>query len=202
MRHTVSNTHISAIALTLLVTTCGWSVVVSDATDSDQLPADGAQVFWGVPPAHLQSIHVGPDQETLNYLIPRLTAKFRPNDDWMGVNNDPRFYVLSEFGRQDNLNQQEQENLLASNDNDKMQKRDGKLGRNGPSLSIVQPLDILRQRMLLEIARRKALQQVKQVQANREILENLGKRNLGGLATGTHTRQSTQSRNALQYDTL
>lgn len=46
------------------------------------------------------------------------------------------------------------------------------------SLSIVNSLDVLRQRVLLELARRKALQDQRQIDANRRILETIGKRSL------------------------
>lgn len=38
-------------------------------------------------------------------------------------------------------------------------------------------MDVLRQRMLMEIARRNQQHQVRQVVANRQLLANLGKRN-------------------------
>lgn len=44
------------------------------------------------------------------------------------------------------------------------------------SLSIVNSLDVLRQRVLLELARRKALQDQRQIDANRRFLETIGKR--------------------------
>nr|P41538.1 RecName: Full=Diuretic hormone; Short=DH; AltName: Full=Diuretic peptide; Short=DP [Periplaneta americana]AAB25411.1 CRF-related diuretic peptide [Periplaneta americana=cockroaches, Peptide, 46 aa] [Periplaneta americana] len=44
---------------------------------------------------------------------------------------------------------------------------------SGPSLSIVNPLDVLRQRLLLEIARRRMRQSQDQIQANREILQTI-----------------------------
>lgn len=46
------------------------------------------------------------------------------------------------------------------------------------SLSIVNSLDVLRQRVLLELARRKALQDQQQIDANRRILKTIGKRSL------------------------
>nr|XP_034189991.1 diuretic hormone 44 isoform X1 [Osmia lignaria]XP_034189992.1 diuretic hormone 44 isoform X1 [Osmia lignaria] len=46
------------------------------------------------------------------------------------------------------------------------------------SLSIVDSLDVLRERVLLELARRKALQDQRQIDANRRILESIGKRSL------------------------
>ncbi|XP_020813106.1 uncharacterized protein LOC110187936 isoform X1 [Drosophila serrata] len=48
--------------------------------------------------------------------------------------------------------------------------------RNKPSLSIVNPLDVLRQRLLLEIARRQMKENSRQVELNRAILKNVGKR--------------------------
>ncbi|XP_060647679.1 TPR-containing protein DDB_G0280363 [Drosophila nasuta] len=48
--------------------------------------------------------------------------------------------------------------------------------RNKPSLSIVNPLDVLRQRLLLEMARRQMQQNSRQVELNRAILKNVGKR--------------------------
>ncbi|XP_059219591.1 putative uncharacterized protein DDB_G0274435 [Stomoxys calcitrans] len=50
------------------------------------------------------------------------------------------------------------------------------LKRNKPSLSIVNPLDVLRQRLLLEIARRQMKENTRQVELNRAILKNVGKR--------------------------
>ncbi|XP_039493661.1 uncharacterized protein LOC120453167 [Drosophila santomea] len=52
--------------------------------------------------------------------------------------------------------------------------------RNKPSLSIVNPLDVLRQRLLLEIARRQMKENSRQVELNRAILKNVGKRVRGG----------------------
>ncbi|KAJ6635004.1 Diuretic hormone [Pseudolycoriella hygida] len=48
--------------------------------------------------------------------------------------------------------------------------------RTKPSLSIVNPLDVLRQRLMLEIARRQMRENSKQVELNRAILKNVGKR--------------------------
>ncbi|XP_076336636.1 uncharacterized protein LOC143239449 [Tachypleus tridentatus] len=47
-----------------------------------------------------------------------------------------------------------------------------------PSLSIVSPLDVLSQRLMLEMARRKMKQSRHQITANAEFLKILGKRNL------------------------
>lgn len=51
--------------------------------------------------------------------------------------------------------------------------------RTKTSLSIVAPLDVLRQRLLLEIARRQMRENSIQAQKNREILRNIGKRSSG-----------------------
>jgi hypothetical protein len=39
------------------------------------------------------------DHETTSYLLPRLSAKFRPHSDWDSA-PDPRFYVLTELERE------------------------------------------------------------------------------------------------------
>lgn len=41
------------------------------------------------------------DHETTSYLLPRLSAKFRPHGDWESA-PDPRFYVLTELERESN----------------------------------------------------------------------------------------------------
>ncbi|KAI4480912.1 PREDICTED: diuretic hormone 44 [Polistes canadensis] len=46
------------------------------------------------------------------------------------------------------------------------------------SLSIVNNLDVLRERILLELARRKAMQDQRQIDANRLMLDKIGKRSL------------------------
>jgi hypothetical protein len=100
------------------------------------------------------------DHETTSYLLPRLSAKFRPHGEWESA-PDPRFYLLTELERE-------------SNQAARRVKRTG----TGPSLSIVNPLDVLRQRLLLEIARRRMRQSQDQIQANREILQTIGKRDV------------------------
>ncbi|XP_015121448.1 diuretic hormone 44 isoform X1 [Diachasma alloeum] len=47
------------------------------------------------------------------------------------------------------------------------------------SLSITNPMDVLRQRFILELARRRQMQQQEQAKANREILNDIGKRSTG-----------------------
>ena len=45
-----------------------------------------------------------------------------------------------------------------------------------PSLSITNPIDILRRRMFVEMARRKVRESEKQAQLNRQMLNFIGKR--------------------------
>ncbi|XP_065333292.1 uncharacterized protein Dh44 [Cloeon dipterum] len=51
-------------------------------------------------------------------------------------------------------------------------------GIGGPSLSIVNPLDVLRQRVALEIMRRKLNESKEKIQANRDMLDIVGKRSI------------------------
>ncbi|CAO1411895.1 unnamed protein product [Diamesa tonsa] len=52
--------------------------------------------------------------------------------------------------------------------------------RTKPSLSIVNPLDVLRQRIMLEMARRQMRENTKQVEMNKAILKTIGKRDVVG----------------------
>nr|BAO00945.1 CRF-related diuretic hormone 45 [Nilaparvata lugens] len=104
-----------------------------------------------------------PAQSPAAYLLPRLLAeRIREGEGgrWQHV-IDPKVYLLTE----------------TANDQDMTGVR--RLKRtNGPSLSIVNPLDVLRQRLLLEIARRRMRQSEDQVIANRQWLKTIGKRSL------------------------
>ncbi|XP_017877394.1 diuretic hormone 44 [Ceratina calcarata] len=66
------------------------------------------------------------------------------------------------------------------------------------SLSIVNSLDVLRQRVLLELARRKALQDQQQIDANRRFLETIGKRSLP-LYNRDTGKVDTRARNGFDY---
>nr|UES72874.1 corticotropin-releasing factor-like diuretic hormone [Carausius morosus] len=76
---------------------------------------------------------------------------------------DPRFYLLTEIDRD-----------AALQGSPRRVKRNGA----GPSLSIVNPLDVLRQALLLEYARRRMRQSEDRIQANRELLDKIGKRDV------------------------
>lgn len=53
-----------------------------------------------------------------------------------------------------------------------------KRGLRSNSLSIVNPIDVLRNHVILELARRKAVHDQRQAVENRRILENIGKRSI------------------------
>lgn len=58
--------------------------------------------------------------------------------------------------------------------------------RKGPTLSVVNPLEILRQRLMLDLARRRIHENQQQIVANAQLLENIGKR-----STSVNLRQRT-----------
>lgn len=57
-----------------------------------------------------------------------------------------------------------------------------------PSLSIVNPLDVLRQRLLLEIARRRMRQSEEKIHSNREWLMSIGKRSVDAQQDNVHDK--------------
>lgn len=115
--------------------------------------------------------------DTLRYLLPRLTAKYRPSGQWNAL-SDPE-YFLDASG----LNDQEPEDRF---------KRAG----TGASLSIVNPIDVLRKNFLMEMARRRAHEMQKQVEENRKYMNAIGKR-------GSFLRQPEAHRaSPVGYDTM
>uniref|UniRef100_A0A8D8LXA2 Diuretic hormone n=1 Tax=Cacopsylla melanoneura TaxID=428564 RepID=A0A8D8LXA2_9HEMI len=154
----------------------------------------------------LQELNPGPaDSETARFLLPKLAEKYSKyvtdlsgarggggeggTEDagaWDEYVYDPKLFLLTET---------EEEGPSANNYVDYRDKREAKMFREGgggmggnnnlirgstwnkgPSLSIVNPLDVLRQRLMLEIARRRQEKSQNQIDKNREILSNLGKR--------------------------
>ncbi|XP_063224908.1 diuretic hormone 45 [Bacillus rossius redtenbacheri] len=95
-----------------------------------------------------------------------LLAAGKPNLQGWEPAPDPRYYLLTELDR------------------DPAQQAPRRVKRHGggPSLSIVNPLDVLRQRLLLVLARRRMRQSEEQIQANKELLEKIGKRDAGRLS--------------------
>ncbi|CAD1471371.1 unnamed protein product, partial [Heterotrigona itama] len=68
------------------------------------------------------------------------------------------------------------------------------------SLSIVNSLDVLRQRVLLELARRKALQDQRQIDANRRLLESIGKRSFPLYNVGDASKAvDSRAKNGIEY---
>ncbi|XP_043526771.1 diuretic hormone 44 [Frieseomelitta varia] len=68
------------------------------------------------------------------------------------------------------------------------------------SLSIVNSLDVLRQRVLLELARRKALQDQRQIDANRRLLESIGKRSFPLYNVGDASKAAdSRTKNGIEY---
>ena len=63
----------------------------------------------------------------------------------------------------------------------------------GPQLSIVNPLDVLRQRLLLELARRRMKENQDQIQANAEILKKIGRRKRSIRSSETIPQQTVLS---------
>lgn len=67
---------------------------------------------------------------------------------------------------------------MLNSENDLGSSSDAMRTKRIGSLSIVNNLDVLRQRVLLELARRKQLQDQRQVDENRRFLESIGKRSV------------------------
>ncbi|KAK1132116.1 hypothetical protein K0M31_016251 [Melipona bicolor] len=68
------------------------------------------------------------------------------------------------------------------------------------SLSIVNSLDVLRQRVLLELARRKALQDQRQIDANRRLLESIGKRSFPLYNVADESKAvDSRAKNGIEY---
>ncbi|KAL1491117.1 hypothetical protein ABEB36_011761 [Hypothenemus hampei] len=116
----------------------------------------------------LEPVDVAADPETVNYLLPKLTAKYRPNNEWRTV-TDPRFYVLTEMIGSNDIDNQ----IGYFDENAREKRQSSRIGDAGGSLSIVNSLDVLRNRLLLEIARKKAKEGANR---NRQLLMNFGKR--------------------------
>ncbi|XP_066159129.1 uncharacterized protein Dh44 isoform X2 [Euwallacea fornicatus] len=80
----------------------------------------------------LESVNVAADPETINYLLPKLAAKYRPSNEWRGV-TDPRFYVLTEMESDDIENQRQKPKRLRNKRYDYR-----------PTLSVQAPIQALR----------------------------------------------------------
>ncbi|XP_019867166.1 uncharacterized protein LOC109596127 isoform X2 [Aethina tumida] len=112
--------------------------------------ATGTGNYYGDAGRSLEPLNVAADPETINYLLPRLTAKYRPNNDWTGV-TDPRFYLLTE---------------MESNDIDNQVSHIRKRADDRAVLSIQAPVRALYDSMQKNKMRKLLL-------ANRQLLNNL-----------------------------
>lgn len=149
----------------------------------------------------LEELNPGPaDSETARFLLPRLAekySKYAPSRqdfrgrlsgdvgtedvDWDDYVFDPKLFLLTETEEappnEDNngIDYRDKREALVSNEAMGNSFRSN-WKNSGPSLSIVNPLDVLRQRLLLEIARRRQEKSQSQINENRKILTSLGKR--------------------------
>ncbi|XP_071052832.1 uncharacterized protein [Onthophagus taurus] len=98
------------------------------------------------------------EQETMRFLFPRL-AKIRPTRNW-----DEQYYNIPDV----QSNSIEQISLSSEG---RFKRTEGLKGK--PSLSFVNSLDVLRNRLMLEITRKKAQEGVNR---NRNLLCKIGKR--------------------------
>ncbi|XP_014237211.1 diuretic hormone 44 [Trichogramma pretiosum] len=77
--------------------------------------------------------------------------------------------------------------------------RDKRMG----SLSIVNSVDVLRQRVLLELARRKAMEDQRQISENRRLLDSVGKRSsYPGSSIMARKKDSSAADSSLEHDQL
>ncbi|CAG9772006.1 unnamed protein product [Ceutorhynchus assimilis] len=136
------------------------------------LPLDGAG---------LETVDVAADPETINYLLPKLAAKYRPSAEWRDV-TDPRFYVLTEMDSNE-IDNNQQSPAVDDQIIQRKKRQSSRIGDAGGSLSIVNSLDVLRNRLLLEIARKKAKEGANR---NRQLLMNFGKRGFAQRQSGMY----------------
>ncbi|KAG5881514.1 hypothetical protein JTB14_002630 [Gonioctena quinquepunctata] len=115
----------------------------------------------------LEPINLSADQETISYLLPRLAAKYRPNNDWTGV-TDPRFYLLTDMETNDFDNQVAKDRRVRNKryNLDVYQPRQIRYLDEEPSLSINANIHNLRQAYANSRLRQR-------LAANRKFLDNL-----------------------------
>ncbi|XP_039765867.1 diuretic hormone 45 isoform X1 [Pararge aegeria] len=132
---------------------CCAAVVVGSAF-ADAAPASNAlasAIDWD------QLDSSSPDDESLGYAVPSLGGRNYPG-------NAPWLYLLTEVPRD-------------SQRYEGMHEGRARPKRKMPSLSINNPMEVLRQRLLLEVARKQMREaNQRQAVANRVFLQNVGKR--------------------------
>ncbi|GJQ84916.1 hypothetical protein Trydic_g524 [Trypoxylus dichotomus] len=131
------------------------------AVKSEELPS-----FYG---RQLEPVELNSEQDAFRYIFPRLTSRFRSSRNW----DDNRYYDIPsdyQINSIDEIPFSQEGRIKRANFNEKPSS--AKQFR-GPSLSIVNSLDVLRNRLLLEISRKKALEDANR---NRNYLCQIGKR--------------------------
>lgn len=112
-----------------------------------------------LPPLDLAQIDPpAPDDESLSYAFPAIGSRYSAGSPWL--------YLLADISR-DTQDPISEENV----------ERRSRPKRKMPSLSINNPMEVLRQRLLLEVARKQMREaNQRQAVANRLFLQNVGKR--------------------------
>ncbi|XP_077294303.1 corticotropin-releasing diuretic hormone 44 [Arctopsyche grandis] len=123
-------------------------------------------------PLSLQAIDAPPsDPESYGLMYPRLVPQYRPSLNW-AVMPDPRLYMLNELA-----NMQDLDYPMKSK-------------RRQPSLSIGNPIDVLREKLALDFARKQLKENKIQAEKNRAFLKNVGKRDAGRTLTDLYDMNS------------
>ncbi|KAG6460726.1 hypothetical protein O3G_MSEX012186 [Manduca sexta] len=128
-----------------------WCVMVVVSSAASAAPAPDS-----APMDLVQIDSAGPDDESLGYAVSSLEGRYGAEAPWL--------YLLAEMPR----DSQRLAELRGGRTRPK---------RKMPSLSINNPMEVLRQRLLLEVARKQMREaNQRQAVANRLFLQNVGKR--------------------------
>nr|XP_026485012.1 diuretic hormone 45 isoform X1 [Vanessa tameamea] len=129
------------------------AMVVAGCACAEAAPASNAltpAIDWA------QFDSTAPDDESIGYAVPSMSGRLTAGAPWL--------YLLAEVPR-DSQNVAE------------IQEGRARPKRKMPSLSINNPMEVLRQRLLLEVARKQMREaNQRQAVANRVFLQNVGKR--------------------------
>ncbi|CAH0722622.1 unnamed protein product, partial [Brenthis ino] len=129
------------------------AVVVAGSACAEAAPSSSAlapAIDW----AQIESS--APDDDSLGYAVPPMGGRYAADSPWL--------YLLAEVPR-------DSQNLADLREGRPRPKR------KMPSLSINNPMEVLRQRLLLEVARKQMREaNQRQAVANRVFLQNVGKR--------------------------
>ncbi|XP_044750140.1 uncharacterized protein LOC123310656 isoform X1 [Coccinella septempunctata] len=135
-----------------------WSIYLACAALVISIKADENSVdYYG---SFLEPINIAAEQETLNnYLLPKVQPKYKP--EWRRLGGTGLYLVT------DDLNT-DSERL-----NPETRIKRAEFMRPRGSLSIVNSLDALRNKLVMEMARKKTQQNAER---NRQFLQSFGKR--------------------------